>query len=236
MSHFGAGVSVWGLVVLLASTADGYVVIDNFQEGAVNIKSGPYQPHPYPNDEQGAWVVDTDSGLSPANTLGGKRITAVWGEDSDWQSVQLTGGAMRFHLDANLSYEAYLRYDGLGGRALIPGGIAFDINYPPNARFDKAAAVRLTLTDTNGRAGSMALVAVPQGSLGTDMSGTYEFVFDRLIRSQVDLASINRIELNFDTHDADSDFAIDNIREVPEPAALVMLALGCAGMFRRKRA
>jgi hypothetical protein len=140
--------SAWALAGLLAGTANANVLVDNFEEGSVDSQAGPY------SDYQGHWVESIETGLPPADVIGGARRTSVYGWMSDWQSAHLTGGAMRFHLDEDLLYDAGLRYESLGGLALHGSGIALDVNYDLTGGRDTAVFLRLALSDTHGGSGT----------------------------------------------------------------------------------
>ncbi len=223
------------VVGLLACTASANVVIDNidnFEEGSVDIQAGPFSAD---DDPARGWVESVETGLSPVNTVAGRRRTSVYGEYGDWTSARLTGGAMHFTLDNDLTDAARLHYDDLGGLALPGSGIAFDIDYGSRDLMSWCAAfVELALYDTAGRSGSMRIMA-GQGIEDYAVSGTHEFVFDDQIRQSVDLTSINSIELSFTSNYAGELIDIDNIRRVPDPATLSLLALAGAGLVARRR-
>jgi hypothetical protein len=219
------------VVGLLVGTASANVLIDNFEEGSVDIQAGPYL-----DSDQHPVVECVETGLSPLNTIGGRRWTSARGWSGDWSSVRLIGGKLRIRVDNDLGYDVAVRYDDLGGLALLGSGIAFDIDYDSPGSAEAAALVDLALCDTAGRSANMGIIAGQTFGWPPDvaLSGTYEFVFDNQIRESLDLTSINSIKLSFESNYDTPPFEIDNIREVPEPVPLCLLTLACLPAIRRR--
>lgn len=220
----------------------GSVSIDTFRDAPASV-------YIYPLVNPGAW----SSAQSDASILGGERqvrVTPVGGTPpaSSVKVVSAVGidsgvvpdGALQIGTQGGYSAEVELIYDGVGSQGL--GGFDFTqggTNDRLTFSFAWIASVgsldaTMTITDTQGRQVSQNVVWPDNGSphlrhaLFSNFSGDAGTALD----------SVDKLEIVFNSLAVpNTDFALQSISIVPEPASWSLLAIGTLAfaVYRRRR-
>jgi hypothetical protein len=142
-----------------------------------------------------------------------------------------------------------------GGAALVPGpdlgqedSLTITFTRPISAlgldilfqSLDGVSFLSISATDTNGSAvtGNIGIPALPNGSDPASPSSAGGSTFVGIV-SDVDLVSITFIDSDANNANPDSNIGYDSFRffpaQVPEPSAILLLALGVAGLAAASR-
>ena len=213
--------------LLVPSTDASIIVIDDFEEGTIDLEASNAVPS----------VELLDQATTSA--IGGYRDTAVL-LISPYLSASANSnpipGVIAFSSGSQSTGQFTLVYDGdgnvgLGGVDLTDGGVNGFLNIDFTSA-DLGAEIEIRLQDTggNGEYLSQILAGGP---------GVVSFHLSDFADAGVDLTSIDLIELNI-TGQEDGDYTIDSIAAtVPEPGTIAiwsMLGIGMAFYVRRQYA
>jgi hypothetical protein len=210
------------------------IVIDTFAEPGT-----PTQV----SDADGTQDVAIDSGLTPANTVGGARIIAIEATQNfhprqDPATFDAGDNAAVFDAPTGVVATGELWYgyddDGQGNVANddlnlnLDGFTTIDLDYFYSDLDTLDLAVVLGTNNGAGYSTSINTVSVPSGENFTQNIDLTGFTGD------ASLSDVDYIKFVFDA-DYGKTFALRNIEAVPEPTTIAALGLGALALMRRRR-
>ncbi len=222
-------VLVVGFFVMAVGTTYADIMIDNFQEGYVDLTA----------NTNNQIVTDTDTGLATTNTIGGRRDSQL-----TWTSGagDVTLGVNK-NSDGKCSYSSPAGVDGLFQLDYGQGG---DLNADLSAEtqfallFDVAdysGPINITVT-TTGSGASTGMGYTPSGLQSSDPDQWVYIPFSTFTGT-ASFADVDQISISIDGP-SEADYTLKEISTstIPEPGTVAMFSLIGAVLwrFRRRRA
>jgi hypothetical protein len=210
------------------------IVIDTFAEPGT-----PTQV----SDADGTADVAIDSGLTPANTVGGARIIAIEATQNfhprqDPATFDAGDTAAVFDAPTGVIATGQLWYgfddDGQGNVANddldldLSGFTTIDLDYFYSDLDVLDLTIELATNNGSSYDSSFNTVSVPSGENFTQNVDLTSFT------GSADLADVDYIKFVFDAEFGKT-FALRNVEAVPEPTTIAALGLGALALVRRRR-
>jgi hypothetical protein len=209
---------------LCVGVAQADVLIDNFS-------TGPYFK---------SLTAGTDLNVQTGTMVGLSRTTLMTVEANPFgQRYELSIGSgfavsnSGTNVDGRLSVSYGYQSDGFGG--LVTDNLNLDLSNQDRLRIrflsnDRNLWTTVTLI-TNGPANTSAVSHLVAGDQYVPF--TQDFMLADLVGT-TDLSDVDQIEVSFDSLPS-GDFAMESITAVPEPAGLLAIGVGMAGVIARRR-
>ena len=232
-----------GALAVFATPASALVLLDDFTQGATDLEING-----------GTAVLEDQQTGSSTNLLGGERDVRFVVQSNPFNrrarfeidplqgaSFQATGPGIRALLQ--------LDYDGSDNEAASPnvltpasGGLNLDLSGEDRFRFnflfaDQGLDVKVDLY-TYGQTESHSSAMFTTTAV-TDEPQVLELNFSQFSAvgggQAATFADIDRIVISISSQNAATDFALGNVRAVPEPASFAAMGLGIAGLLARRK-
>ncbi|HRF60592.1 MAG TPA: PEP-CTERM sorting domain-containing protein [Fimbriimonadaceae bacterium] len=214
-------------VLILAGIATAAIsqalVIDNFTDGSFDT-----------GDLSGVGTYNYFQNAAPANVLGGRRDVQV-----DIVSNPLAA-VSRLRMEATGGLAAVSQGSFLTGRQTLKYGFTADLNQNMTVydRFelgvifnDLAPLVATATVYTSGGGSSSHTVNIP--AVAAIVPQIFTFSFASFVGTG-NFADVDRIDLRF-APQTGGDYTLTSFEAVPEPASLVAIGIGLAGVLARRR-
>jgi hypothetical protein len=217
------------MLVALAATGANALYIDDFSSGSFTVVAGSANPR-------------VEAVRSGAGILGGERdVMLDWISGPQFASGIINGdGHLYMNTDAETVGRLYLQYDGFDGElendlvqtpgtglnANLTGFTDFVFRFRAvNGTFGSDIATTILVTSSTGTVSHTVFTGSGLNQVTTASFGSF---------SGVDWSNVQRLDFIFNGN-MSSDWTLDSIEVVPEPATMAVLGLGAAALMRRRR-